>query len=118
MPRCHDPIFLLRTRPLVGEEGEEVGGADVAVAVEQSKNPRPVKAGGVMVVTTRRGSVTRLRTRPPGAQQEEQILHAHVAAVVEVRRAGGRADFPRLDVVAALESTAGGEDIDAPDWIY
>ena len=37
-----------------------------------------------MVVTTRRGSVTRLRAGAPGAQQEEQILHANVAAVVEV----------------------------------
>ena len=28
--------------------------------------------------------MTRLQTRSPGTQQEEQILHANVAAVVEV----------------------------------
>ncbi len=30
---------LLRTRPPVGEEGEEIGGADCAVAAERSKKP-------------------------------------------------------------------------------
>ena len=47
---------FLRKRPPVGEEGEEIRCSDVAV--ERSKNPRSVRAGGVVFVTTRRGPVT------------------------------------------------------------
>ena len=32
---CESPSVLLRTRPPVGEEGEEVGGADVAEAAAE-----------------------------------------------------------------------------------
>ncbi len=56
-----ETISLRLARPPVGEEGEEVGCADVVVTIERSKNPRPVKAGGVMVVTTQRESVSPTR---------------------------------------------------------
>ena len=45
MPRCHDAFFL-RTRSPVGEEGEKVGDADVAVVVE-------VRIGPVVVAEVR-----------------------------------------------------------------
>ena len=38
-------VFVRRSPPLT-EKDEEVGDADGAVAVERSKNPRPVKARG------------------------------------------------------------------------
>ncbi len=53
----HTTRSTSRTRPPVGEEGEEVGRADVVVAVERSKNPRPVKVEGVVVAMRRRGPV-------------------------------------------------------------
>ena len=53
------------------------------------KNPRPVKAGGVLVGTTRRGPVTRLRTRPPVGEQGEEVGDADDAIAVEVGRAVG-----------------------------
>ena len=55
-----------RTRPPVGEEGEEVGYADVAV---------PVEIGGMP------------RVGPPCPQQDEQILHANVTGAVKIPHA-------------------------------
>ncbi len=54
---------FLRTRPPVGEEGEEVGHADVVVAVE---------VGGAAFA------------RAPTCQQQEQIGHADRAVGVEI----------------------------------
>ncbi len=61
-------VAVLRTRPPVGEQGEEVGHADGAVAVE---------VAGAAVA------------RPPTCQQRQQIGHADRAVAVEVGRTAG-----------------------------
>ena len=73
-----------RHGPQLARRGRRSDALTEPLPSSEAKNPRLVKAGGVIVVTTRRGSVTRLRTRSPGAEQEEQIFHANVAAGVEV----------------------------------
>ncbi len=66
---------LLRTRPPVGEEGEEFRCADGAVAVE---------VGGVP------------RVRPPGGQQRHKIGHADGAIAVKVLWTPLRCSFLEL----------------------
>ncbi len=66
--RASDGSARLRTRPPVGEEGEEGAGTHTAVTVERSKKPPAMKAGGVIVVATRRGLVTGRGPRRPAGR--------------------------------------------------
>ncbi len=77
----HGPQLARRTR--------RSGTPTLPLSSSEARNPRPVKAGGVMVVTTRRGSVTRLRTRPPVGEEGGCAAGAVRVEVGSHTRGGG-----------------------------